>query len=77
MAKTVCLLCGRSRVVTVCGDQSCLCTKPTTDRPGLSPIHPVGTVFKGGTLAACGRLVPSVYHCVGINEMVGKALCDG
>ena len=71
MVKTVCLLCGRSRVVTVCGDQSCLCTKPTTERPGLSPVVPVGTGFKGGTLAACGRLVPTAYHSVVVNEMVG------
>lgn len=58
--KTVCLLCGAGRIVTVCGDNSCRCTLRTRGRiEGLQSR--LGLVFKKGdrwtTVAPCGASV--------------------
>jgi len=55
--RTICLLCKRSRVVTVCGDQSCRCVAPA-----VGHVHAgLGTVFgpreHATTVAPCGRSV--------------------
>lgn len=62
MSATLCLLCGRKRVETVCGDNDCRCTRGRGTW-GAVPIIVTGLGWKGKdgrlyTTQPCGRAVP-------------------
>lgn len=54
--KVVCLMCGRARLVTVCGDQSCACTRRPGERGAAEAVLVPGMVFSiggGYSVMAC------------------------